>query len=260
MAENKKHPIKASKKGFHSFFGSNKSKNTTKDTTTPPIENQTVPEPAKHITKDFAEQPTREKAEDSINAAHSEIEKKIEESTTKLLNELDEKIKLNIDNISSTLRNEYRKQTEELLKTAKSTTLANRMYVIGIGSALVVVIIILSLIGYSKVKKTANDTVMAEMQRQANMEATKYITRSDADILIKEKSEGTINELRQEFNAQLNDRADKIFGKSEKKIKLKNSRFYQICKVRIENKQRHHHIPQRKKIQQSVPVNSSKEL
>ena len=320
MAENKKHPIKASNKGFLSFFGSNKGKNAAKDNTTTPIENQTEPEPAKHITNDFAEKLTREKVEDSINASHSEIEKKIEESlarlssafdqkiensintlrsniekekeesltrlsnafdqkigdtinasrydtedkieesATKLLNELDEKIKLNSDNILSNLRDEYRKQTEDLLNTAKSTTMANRMYVIGIGSALVVMIIILSLIGYSKIKKTSNDTVMAEMQRQANIEATKYITRSDADILIKEKSEGAINELRQEFNAQLNARADKIFGKSEKEIELKNSSA--LSDLQGEDRKQTEapsHTTKKEDSAESVPVNSSKE-
>ncbi|MDP6925119.1 MAG: tetratricopeptide repeat protein [Candidatus Scalindua sp.] len=352
MAENKKHPTKASKKGFLSFFGSNKSKNTTKDSTTPPIENQTDPEPTKQTTKDFSEKPTREKAEASIgtshsdiksrleeaitnlsneyeqkvasatNAAHSDIEKKIEESltrlssafdqkiensintlrsdiekekeesltrlsnafdqkigdtinalrsgtedkieenTTKLLYELDEKIKLKIDNISSSLRNEYRKHAEELLKTSRSTTLANRMYVIGIGigSAFVVVIIILSLIGYSKIKETANDTVMAEMQRQANMEATKYATKDYTDTLIKEKSESAINELRQELNSRLDERADKIFGKSEKKIGLKKNRV--LADLQGEDRKQTEapsHTTKREDSVESLPVNSSKE-
>ena len=161
-----------------------------------------------------------QKIEVTIDASRSDSESKIEESTTKLLNELEEKAKLNSDSILSNIRDEYRKQTEDLLKTAKSTTLANRMYVIGIGSAFVVVITILSLIGYSKIKSTANDTVMRTMESQANMAATK----DDTETLIEEKVEGTINKLRKELNARLEERAAKIFGKLERNIELKSGR------------------------------------
>ena len=161
-----------------------------------------------------------QKIEATIDASRSDSENKIDESTTKLLNELKEKTKLNSDNILSNIQDEYRKQTEGLLKTAKSTTLANRMYVIGIGSAFVVVITILSLIGYSKIKSTANDTVMRTMESQANMAATK----GDTETLIEEKAEGTINKLRKELNARLEERAAKIFGKLERNIELKSGR------------------------------------
>ncbi|MBC8552760.1 MAG: hypothetical protein H8D23_24300, partial [Candidatus Brocadiales bacterium] len=200
-----------------------------------------------------------QKIGDAVNASRSDTEGKIEESTTKLFNELDERIKLNSDNISSSLRNEYRKHTEDLLKTAKSTTLAQRMYIIGIGSAFVVVIILLSLIGYSKIKRTANDTVMAEMQRQANMEATKYATKDFAEILIREKAESTINELRQELDARLEERVDKIFGKFEKEIELKNSRILSD----LQDEYRKHtealsHTTKKEDSVESLPVNSSK--
>ena len=161
-----------------------------------------------------------QKIEATIDASRSDSENKIDESTTKLLNELKEKTKLNSDNILSNIQDEYRKQTEGLLKTAKSTTLANRMYVIGIGSAFVVVITILSLIGYSKIKSTANDTVMRTMESQANMAATK----GDTETLIEEKAEGTINKLRKELNARLEERAAKIFSKLERNIELKSGR------------------------------------
>ena len=200
-----------------------------------------------------------QKIGDAVNASRSDTEGKIEESTTKLFNELDKRIKLNSDNISSSIRNEYRKHTEDLLKTAKSTTLAQRMYIIGIGSAFVVVIILLSLIGYSKIKRTANDTVMAEMQRQANMEATKYATKDFAEILIREKAESTINELRQELDARLEERVDKIFGKFEKEIELKNSRILSD----LQDEYRKHtealsHTTKKEDSVESLPVNSSK--
>ena len=320
MAEEKKRPIKTSKKGFLSLFGSSKIKSTAKDTTTAPIENQANPETTKHITQDFAEKLIREKVEDAINAAHSDIKDnieevitklsnefdqkvanaikasrsdieskidenlirlsnaldqkiegainasrsdskvKIEESTTKLLNELDKKTELNSDNILSNLRDEYRKQTEDLLKTAKSTTPANRIYIIGIGSAFVVVIILLSLIGYSKIKRSVNDAVMVAMQRQANMEATKYITKNYAETLIEEKAEGTINELRQELNAKLKERTDMIFGKLEKGIELKNSRI--LPDLQDEHRKQAEapsHTTKKEESLENLPVNSSEE-
>ena len=79
---------------------------------------------------------------------------------------------------------------------------------------------ILSLIGYSKIKSTANDTVMRTMESQANMAATK----DDTETLIEEKVEGTINKLRKELNARLEERAAKIFGKLERNIELKSGR------------------------------------
>ena len=201
-----------------------------------------------------------QKIEGAINASRSNSEGNIEESTTKLFNVLDEKIKLNSDNILSSLRDEYRKQTEGLLNTAKSTTLAQRMYVIGIGSAFVVVIILLSLIGYSKIKRTANDTVMSAMEKQANMEATKYVTTDLAEILIKEKSEGTINELRQELNARLDERADKIFGKLGKEIELKNNRALSDLQGEFRKQtEAPSHTRKKKDSVESLPVNSSKE-
>ena len=84
---------------------------------------------------------------------------------------------------------------------------------------------ILSLIGYSKIKSTANDTVMITMESQANMAATKYVTKDDAETLIEEKAEGTINELRKELGARLEERAEKIFGKFEKDIELESRKF-----------------------------------
>ena len=201
-----------------------------------------------------------QKIEDAINASRSNSEGNIEESTTKLFNVLDEKIKLNSDNILSSLRDEYRKQTEDLLNTAKSTTLAQRMYVIGIGSAFVVVIILLSLIGYSKIKRTANDTVMAAMEKQANMEATKYVTTDLAEILIKEKSEGTINELRQELSARLDERADKIFGKLGKEIELKSNRALSDLQGEYRKQtEAPSHTTKKEDSVESLPVNPSKE-
>jgi tetratricopeptide (TPR) repeat protein len=201
-----------------------------------------------------------QKIGDAVNASRSDTEGKIEESTTKLFNELDERIKLNSDNISSSLRNEYRKHTEDLLKTAKSTTLAQRMDVIGIGSAFVVVIILLSLIGYSKIKSTANDTVMSAMEKQANMEAKKYITTDLAEILIKEKPEGTINKLHQELNAKLDERADKIFGKLKKEIELKNSRILSDLQGEYRKQtEPPSHTTKKEDSVESLPVNSSKD-
>ena len=166
---------------------------------------------------------TEGKIDDAINVLRSDMESKIEENTIKLSNELDEKIKLNSDEISSNLRNEYREQTVDMLNTAKSTTLAKRIYVIGIGSAFVVVIILLSLISYSKIKSTAKDTVMATIEKQADLDTTKYATKDFAEILISEKVEGTINELRHELDARLEEKTDKLFSKLEENIKLKNS-------------------------------------
>ena len=320
MVEREKQPIKTSKKGFFSLFGSSKIESTSKDTTTTPIGNQANPETTEHITKDFVEKLIQEKVENAITTSHSDIKDKIdeaitklsnafdqkienaikasrsdlenkideslirlssafdqkiedainasrsnsegniEESTTKLFNVLDEKIKLNSDNILSSLRDEYRKQTEDLLNTAKSTTLAQRMYVIGIGSAFVVVIILLSLIGYSKIKRTANDTVMSAMKKQANMEATKYVTTDLAEILIKEKSEGTINELRQELSARLDERADKIFGKLGKEIELKSNRALSDLQGEYRKQtEAPSHTTKKEDSVESLPVNPSKE-
>lgn len=166
-----------------------------------------------------------EKKRQTLKTLRSDLESKIEEITIKLSNEFDEKIKLNSDDILSNSRNEYRKQTEDLLNTAKSTTLAKRIYVIGIGSAFVVIIILLSLIGYSKIKRTSKDTVMTAIERQANLDTTKYATKDFAEMLISKKVESAINELRHDLNARLGEEADKVFGKLEKNIKSKNSKI-----------------------------------
>ena len=350
MVEGKKRPIKTSKKGFLSLFGSSKIKSTAEDTTTAPTENQANPETAKYITKDFAEKLIREKVENAIKTSHSDIkdrieeiviklynkldqkaehsinmsrsdieskieeittklsnefdqkvtdainasrsgtedkieesiirlsnafdekignainasradtEDKIEDSSTKLFNEIDEKIKLKSNNILSNLRDEYRKQTEDLLNTAKSSTLANRIYVIGIGSAFVVVIIVLSLIGYSKIKSAANDTVMIAMESQANMEASKYVTKDITETFIKEKAEYTINELRQELDARLKEETDKILGKLEKDLELKSSKILSDLHGEYRKKTE---VPlqttKKEESLESLPVNSSKE-
>ena len=91
MAENKEHPIKASKKGFLSLFRPNKIKNTAKETTTP-IENKTDTEPTKHTINDSAEKLIREKVENSINTSHSDIKTRLEESIIKLSNEFEQKV------------------------------------------------------------------------------------------------------------------------------------------------------------------------
>ncbi len=165
---------------------------------------------------------TKGEIDDAVNVLRADMESKIEDSTTKLSNELEEKIRSQSDEISSNLRDEYRKQTEELLNTAKSTTLAKRIYVIGIGSAFVVIIILLSLIGYSRIKSTANDTIMSAIESQARLEDTKYIKRDFAESLISEKVESTINELQNKLDAGLEEKTDKLFGQLEENIKLKN--------------------------------------
>ncbi len=189
---------------------------------------------------------------DALKALRTDMENKIEESTIKLSKEIDEKIKLNSNNILSNIRDEYRKQTEDLLNTAKSTTLANRIYVIGIGSAFVVMIILLSLIGYSKIKNTAKDTVMTAMQSQANKEATKYATNDFAETLIRD------NELRLKLNTRLEERAEKIFGKLEKDIELKNSIILSDLQGEYKKQiEAPSHTTKKEESLESLPVNSS---
>ncbi len=196
--------------------------------------------------------------EDALKALRTDMENKIEESAIKLSKELDEKIKSNSNDILSDIRDEHRKQTENLLNTAKSTTLANRIYVIGIGSAFVVVIVLLSLIGYNKIKNTANNTVLSAMERQSNIEAAKYITKDFAEILILEKTEGTINELRQELNVRLEEKADKIFGKLEKDIELKSSKILSDLQGEYSKQtETPSHTTKKEESLESLPANSS---
>lgn len=162
------------------------------------------------------------KIENAINVSRSDIEGKIEESTIKLSNEFDEKIKLNSDDILSNLRDEYRKQTEDLLNTIKSTSLAKRIYVIGIGSAFVIVIILLSLFNYSKIKSTAKDTIKRIIENQTNEENKKYVTKDFGEKLINEKVEGAINALRHELDARLEKETEDLPSTSKKDESLKD--------------------------------------
>ena len=163
-----------------------------------------------------------EKIKNSIDVSRSEIEDKIKESTIKLSNELDEKIKLNSDDILSDLRAEYRKQTEDLLNTIKSTSLTKRIYVIGIGSAFVIIIILLSLFNYSKVKSTAKDTIKKIIENQTNEENKRYVTKDFGEKLINEKVEGAINALRHELDARLEEETEELLNTSKKEESLKD--------------------------------------
>ncbi len=195
---------------------------------------------------------------DALKSLRTDMENKIEDSAIRLSKELDEKIKSNSNDILSDIRGEYRKQTEDLLKTAKSSTLANSIYVIGIGSAFVAIIVLLSLIGYSKIKSTANDTVISAMKSQSNIEATKYVTKDFAGILIREKTEDTINELRLELNTRLEERAEKIFGKLEKNIELKGSRILSDLQGEYKKQiEAPSHTTNKGESVESLPVNSS---
>ena len=118
-----------------------------------------------------------EKVKSAIDVLRSDVEGKIEENTIKLFNEFEEKTKTDRDDILSSLQDDYRKQagdtlsilreesrkqtddmlfslrgdyekqTDDLLETIKSTSLVKRLniYVLGICSVFVIIIILLSL-------------------------------------------------------------------------------------------------------------------
>ncbi len=163
-----------------------------------------------------------ERVADAIHVSGSNIEDKTEKNTNRLFSEFNEKIESNNDKVLSNLRAEYKKQTEDLLNTIKPTSLVKRIniYFIGIGASLVIIIIFLSLLSFSRINSTEQDIAKPTIESHADLETTEYITKDFAEKLIREKVEGAINISLANIEGRLEESTDKLLNKFDEKTRL----------------------------------------